>query len=204
MAIESGAFHKESNPKPLDFGQVFDGRQPVLSEQEKLDAAIAFKSTMQDIFLPHMDRIIRLNGAAAFYPTDYSRLDLTVTTEDGTRIGVDARSFDTVTTRTTPYELALFERVPFGQPYKHIRYELASDGSEVTRHDAELDKTELEKSAPDLDTPIEYSWQNLAKVWEDGFKNRELEANLGLNDQPVGVDEIQKLAEFIKDAKPGK
>lgn len=203
MAIEFGSSQQESKPKPLDFGQVFDGRQPVLSEQEKLSAAIAFKERVQDIFLTNMDRVARLNGAAALYPTDYSRLDLAVSAEDGTTIGVTAKSFDTGTVRTTPYTLDLFERVPFGQPFKHVLYELAPDGSEVTRRDMSHDAVKkFTKSAPDLDTPTEHVLKDLAKILEEGLKNRELERQMGLNDQPVDIDEIQKLAELIADAKP--
>lgn len=201
-------FIGEPRPNPLDFVQVFDGTQPELSEAEKLEAATAFKSTVHDLFLANIERTRRLNGEVALYPCDYSQLDLTAQQEDGSRLGVDAKSFDTTQATTTPYSLSVFERVPYDQPFRHMRYEMAPDGSEVVRHDAvhepvRFDKPlMIEKPTPLTDSERAVAFQGFANVWEDEFKRRDLERQLGLNDQPVGLAEVQSLAQLVNGAEP--
>ncbi len=201
-------FTGESLPNPMDFVQVFDGTQPELDDAERLEAASAFKSTVQDLFLTNIERTSRLNGKVALYPCDYSHLDLTIPQEDGSRLGVDAKSFDTTQATITPYSLSVFERVPYGQPFRHMRYEMTPDGSEVVRHDAvhepvRFDKPIMKEKPTKLsDSERAVAFQGLANVWEDEFKRRDLERQLGLNDQPVGLEEVQSLAKLINDAKP--
>lgn len=197
-------------PRPnfLDSIQIFDGTQPELSEAEKQAAAVVFKSIVHDLFLANIGQAKRLNGRAALYPCDYSQLDLTVQQEDGSRLGVDAKSFDTSQAKTAPYSLSVFERVPFGRPFRHVRYKMAPDGSEVVRHDAADGPLELnvpltkEKLTPLTGTERGVAFQGLASVWEDEFKRRDLERRLGLNDQPVGLTEVQSLAQLVEGAAP--
>src|SRR3712207_309814 len=97
--------------------------------------------------------------------------------KDGKRLGVTAKSFDTASTPTTPYSLSLSDLVPPGQPSRLVTYELAEDERQVIRHDAILEDQVIHKPAAvsDGDSPTSDDFNELARVWKNAFKGRDLE-----------------------------
>lgn len=49
---------------------------------------------------------------------------------------------------------------------------------------------------------LEETKEELFFIWEDEFKRRDVERQLGLNDQPVGPKEVRKLLGFLEQAEP--
>ena len=213
----------ETTPKALDFTQVFDGTQPELTSAEKMEAAASFKSGMQDAFLKHIDRVKRLNGEVALYSYDYSELRLRTVLEDGTRLGFSAKSFDTETDE--PYTLDVSENQSFDKPYRHSRYSVDASGDEVKRfdmnHQPMLEATRrvlgslsssttiaqqgvivTEEGAKRIDPEeFEETKEELLFTWDDEFKRRDVERQLGFNDQPVGPEEIKTLLGLLEQAE---
>ncbi|HEY5442702.1 MAG TPA: hypothetical protein VIJ68_04135 [Candidatus Saccharimonadales bacterium] len=214
----------ETAPKALDFTQEFDGSQPELTSAEKLEAATLFKSGVQDVFLKHIDRVERLDGEVALYPYDYSALSLSTVLEDGTRLSFTAKSFDTET--DPPYELEVSEGVSFDKPYRHVRYSLDPEGDEVRRFDMnhqplpEATQRALgslsssstitqrgviidEDGAKRIDPEeFEEAKEGMLFIWDDEFKRRDVERQLGVNDQPVSPEEVRTLLGLLEQAEP--
>lgn len=211
----------ETTPRVLDFTQDFDGTQPELTEAQKLEAAALFKSGIQDVFLKHIDRVKRLNGEVALYPYDYSELRLRAMLDDGTRLDFDVKSFDTET--ETPFSLDVSENQSYDTPYRHSRYSLDPTGDEVRRFDmnhqplgmgtrkalGKLSSSTFsqngvvvnENGAKRIDTEeFEATKEKLLFTWDDEFKRRDVERQLGFNDQPVSPEEVRTLLGLLEKA----
>ena len=219
-----GATSHEATPKALDFTQEFDGSQPELTSAEKIEAAALFKSGMQDVFLKHIDRVRRLNGEIALYPYDYSELPLRLILDDGTRLNFTAKSFDTET--DDPYTLDISENQSFDKPYRHSRYSVDASGDGVRRFDmnhqplsgdtrkalGKLSSSSTfvqrgvvvnEDGARRIDPEeVEATKEKLLFTWDDEFKRRDVERQLGVNDQPVGPEEVKTLLGLLERAEP--
>ena len=218
------SIHNEPTPQALDFTQEFDGAQPELTSAEKLEAADLFKGGVQDVFLKHIDRVSRLNGKVALYPYDYSQLGLRATLDDGTRLNFEVKSFDTET--DVPFSLDVSENQAVDKPYRHSRYSLEPSGDEVRRFDmnhqplsgdtrkalGKLSSSSTfvqrgvvvnEDGARRIDPEeVEATKEKLLFTWDDEFKRRDVERQLGVNDQPVGREEIKTLLELLSRAEP--
>jgi len=215
---------QEPKPDFFAFTQEFGGTQPELTEAEKMEAAVLFKSGVQDVFLKHIDRVKRLNGEVALYPYDYAELRLRAELDDGTRLDFDAKSFDTET--EDPYTLDVSGNQSFDSPYHHLRYSVDASGDEVRRFDmhhqplskdtrqalgklsssstiTQLGVVITEEGAKRIDPEqFKETVDELIFTWDDEFKRRDVERQLGLNDQPVGPEEIRKLLSLLEIAKP--
>lgn len=214
----------ETTPKVLDFTQDFDGTQPELTEAQKLEAAALFKSGVQDVFLKHIERVKRQNGVVALYPYDYSEIRLRTLLDDGTRLDFDVKSFDTET--ETPFSLDVSENQSFNTPYRHSRYSLDPTGDEVRRFDMNHQPLDMgtrkalgklsssstivrngviisEDGVKRIDPEeFEATKEQLLFTWDDEFKRRDLERQLGFNDQPVSPEEVRTLLAFLEKAEP--
>lgn len=197
-----------SNPNVLPFDpfermQPFDGQQPVVTEAERHLATVAFRSLAQDMVLNNIGSTTRLDGKLHLYPADFAEITTDGSLPDGKRIEAKVREFDVVDGDMVPYIVELCDRVPYGQYMRHARYEIDPKTGFVFRHDTDpTPPAPIKFSSLDLGKQVSKSEQATAlagamDAFSNVMANRALEKNFGMNDQPVGLSEVQALSDFF-------
>jgi hypothetical protein len=193
--------------------QPFDGTQPEVSKDEQEQVSALFVSILDDVFLNNIDKIkttdVILNEVPIPTPSiklkgDYGGATLSILLTEG---------MDSVSGYLKAATVQEMHGVYGGDSVKYV---LNSDGV-VIRID--IPKKTPEQIAIDMASGIrnmgsyalepEERASMLEKFAEliasraldsQERKNRELEVTLGLNEQPVGLDEINRLSEILRTA----
>jgi hypothetical protein len=195
--------------KKLDFMTPHDGHQEAVPLSEQREAAAKFEDLCTDVFMRYADKTkaFQPNGIASLHDradnrfvikaADDSVLDIWVTSND-----------TTMKEYTKPLEVRIQELDAERRGRKTVRYELERDKSAVKRFDVSDDmyeKAQLTKKIEGEDSASKISVEGLTKLiadLENEEKNQNLEESMGLNNQPVGVAEIDALANLITSSEP--
>ena len=176
----------------MQFAEDFDRS---LGGAEKLEAAAKFDDVVESTLLQFADSVKTYDHDIVSPGRVESRLLLTIPQEDRSSISASVESvlFDD---GTEGREIHVQEVRENGYGRKFHRYYL-KDGW-VLRHDVD-DMYEKGRCSPSMPSELsEQALRQLIDYSENERKNSELERQFGLNDQPVGVDEINKLAELLE------
>lgn len=186
-----------------------DGRQAELSVGERRQAARGFQELVDDTFLRHMSAA-KSYDAGVVSPYSQSNILLGVLQDDGSRLSISVQSNSTKEVDYAfPRELSIQEISPDGYDHRYYRYKLARDGTEVTRLDVGDVSQKILADKTKRPDPKDYRamigfTENIIEELTNEIENQKLEKSLGLNDQPVGSDEIAKLTEILDSATPQK
>ena len=189
--------HSSEAAKQMEFAEGFN---PELTTEEKLQAAVEFDDLVQSTLL-------RFAGNAKTY--DHTVLEdrvesiipLEIPQEDGSYVLVSVES-------------ALLDN---GDKKRSIRI-TESDGRDKETHDYYIEDDQVLRYDNNLaERPRELrgalcpeesiSIEGIKRMIDEcknEIENDKLEQQMGLNRQPVGVDEISKLAKLLESAKPRK
>ena len=164
--------HSSEAAKQMEFAEGFD---PELTTGEKLWAAAKFNDLVQSTLL-------RFAGDAKTYDHTVlkdgikSRISLEIPQEDGSRVSVKVESA--------------------------LHYYIEDD--QVLRYDnnlAELSRKLGGALRPEESISIE-GIKRMIDEYKNEIENDKLEQQMGLNRQPVGVEEVHKLAKLLESAEP--
>ena len=189
--------HSSEAAKQMEFAEGFN---PELTTEEKIRAAVEFDDLVQSTLL-------RFAGDAKTY--DHTVLEdrvesiipLEIPQEDGSYVLVSVES-------------ALLDN---GDKKRSIRI-TESDGRDKETHDYYIEDDQVLRYDNNLaERPRELrgalcpeesiSIEGIKRMIDEcknEIENDKLEQQMGLNRQPVGVEEISKLAELLESAKPRK
>lgn len=181
----------------FEFTQPFDGTHPEVAPEEQRAVSQKFSSFVDDIMLNNVSRIHttdpRINGES----TPHSRLILKRLEDDSLTVLVEVSPKSKTAAKYVDLEQIGGDRVS---------YRLGHDGV-VTRFDVAEKKPE-ETDAETLDgirylngteTPEEglVASEGLLKHLSEALANDRLEKEMGINDQPIGMDELNSLISLV-------
>ena len=181
--------------KQIEF--VAEGFNPELPTKEKLEAAAKFDGLVQSTFL-------RFAGDVKTYDFNHSMesmLDLELSQKDGSVVSICVRS----ESRDNGPKSRGISLEGKGVGEYHWYY---IEDDFVLRHDGNTSLSSMEEEDDDFDDEIDMSGDEAYKYAVEArneIENDKLEEQqMGLNRQPVGVEEINKLAELLESAEPRK
>jgi len=212
-----------------DFMQVFDGGQPVLSEAEQLTAGHSFESLVDTLMFTHIANVADARASRTKWPRDELLLgkpapagawDIHVTSSKM------PENEDDLPLRVLPgkmLSLVFFDQED--REREEFLYSLGTDG--VVRREDAGDRWEAEQAEDSLRgeglLPQESGQMLPANATDEerkaffdrlfseadalnGAENAAMEVDMGLNNQPVGVQEIEGLAAMLQapDVHPRK
>ena len=193
--------HSSEAAKQIEF--VAEGFNPELPTKEKLEAAAKFDDL---VWLT----LLRFAGDAKTYDRNAmdgshsmeSMLGLELSQKDGSMVSICVRS----ESRDNGSESRGISLEGEGGEY-HWYY---IEGDFVLRYDDNTSLSSMEEEDDDFDE-IDMSGDEVYKHAVKDFlearneiENGKLEQQMGLNRQPVGVEEINKLAKLLESARPRK
>ncbi len=193
----------------IDFAKIPDGTQEILSSAEKLEAAVKFRELVDDTLLRNVNDVVSYKpGALLANDNGSSRVSLGVTQEDGSMVSIGARTAASGVeiNSGSKIEITIQELSPDGYGHKLHRYHMHTDDGEVRRFDRpDMYKTVSESPYNRIDfnrhpDAIVSGLKRLISGLKNEIENQELAQQMGLNDQPVGPDEIAKLRTLIEAA----
>ena len=187
--------HSSEAAKQIEF--VAEGFNPELPTKEKLEAAAKFDGLVQSTFL-------RFAGDVKTYDFNHSMesmLDLELSQKDGSVVSICVRS----ESRDNGPKSRGISLEGKGVGEYHWYY---IEDDFVLRHDGNTSLSSMEEEDDDFDDEIDMSGDEAYKYAVEArneIENDKLEEQqMGLNRQPVGVDEINKLAKLLESAEPRK
>ena len=176
---------------------VAEGFNPELTTEEKIRAAAEFEGLVQSTFL-------RFAGDVKTYDFNHSMesmLDLELSQKDGSVVSICVRS----ESRDNGPKSRGISLEGKGVGEYHWYY---IEDDFVLRHDGNTSLSSMEEEDDDFDDEIDMSGDEAYKYAVEArneIENDKLEEQqMGLNRQPVGVDEINKLAKLLESAEPRK
>ena len=179
---------------------VAEGFNPELTTEEKIRAAAEFEGLVQSTLLRFAEDAKTHDHDIIFSDRIQSEVSLEIPQKDGSvvSIGVYSGSLDN---GTKSREITFVERGVGG----YHRYYIEDDF--VLRYDDNTPFSSMEED----DDKIDMSMMSDDEIYECAVRamrktnnlieNCKLEQQMGLNRQPVGVDEISKLAELLESAE---
>ena len=191
--------HSSEAAKQMEL--VVEGFNPELPTKEKMQATKEFDGLVLSTFLKFAGDAETHNHDIIFSDRIQSEVSLEIPQEDGSvvSIGVYSGSLDN---GSKSREITLVERGVGG----YHRYYIEDDF--VLRYDdntpfslMEEDDDEIDMSTMSGDEIYEYAVRAMCKA-NNLIENCKLEQQMGLNRQPVGVEEISKLAKLLESAEP--
>ena len=187
--------HSSEAAKQMEFAEGFN---PELATGEKLWAAAKFNDLVQSTLL-------RFAGDAKTYDhtvlTDgiKSNISLEIPQEDGSRVSVKVESA-LLDSGDEKRFISIAESD--GRDKESYHYYIEDD--QVLRYDFNtIEHLEKTKGMYAKGLSVEGLEHNIATL-KNEIENDKLEQQMGLNRQPVGVEEISKLAELLESAEPCK
>ena len=185
--------HSSEAAKQMEFAEGFD---PELTTGEKLWAAAKFNDLVQSTLL-------RFAGDAKTYDHTVlkdgikSRISLEIPQEDGSRVSVKVESalLDSGDEKRSILIMEWNE----GSKETHDYY---IEDDQVFRYDDNI--AERSRELKRVLRPEGIIIIRMVDRCNDEIENDKLEQQMGLNRQPVGVDEINKLAELLESTEPRK
>lgn len=190
--------HSSEAAKQMEFAA--EGFNPELTTKEKLEAAAKFDGLV-------WSTLLSFAGDAKTYDhtvvTDgiKSSILLEIPQEDGSCVLVEVESA-TLDNGDEERSVRIIE-LDGGDKERHHYY---IEDDQVLRYDDNLAEQPRElRGAPHPEESISIEGIKRAlDMCRNEVENRKLEQQMGLNNQPVGVDEISKLAELLESAEPRK
>ena len=187
--------HSSEAAKQIEF--VAEGFNPELPTKEKLEAAAKFDGLVQSTFL-------RFAGDVKTYDFNHSMesmLDLELSQKDGSVVSICVRS----ESRDNGPKSRGISLEGKGVGEYHWYY---IEDDFVLRHDGNTSLSSMEEEDDDFDDEIDMSGDEAYKYAVEArneIENDKLEEQqMGLNRQPVGVEEVHKLAKLLESAEPRK
>lgn len=161
-----------------------------LDDREKREAATKLDDLVGSTLEKFKDRVCRLTRPSVEENIDeYLSLLLRVSQEDGSYINIGVKSALSVD-GTRSRKIYVWEsRSNRGGEY-HLYY---IEGNQVLRFDKDFSKPKTPQIVLDNNKPSAYRRLTVQE-----------EEKMGVNRQPVGADEIDKLAELLESAEPDK
>ena len=190
--------HSSEAAKQMEL--VVEGFNPELATGEKLWAAAKFNDLVQSTLL-------RFAGDAKTYDhtvlTDgiKSKISLEIPQEDGSRVSVKVESA-LLDSGDEKRFISITESD--GRDKETHHYYIEDD--QVLRYDNNLAERSRKLGGalrPEESISIE-GIKRMIDEYKNEIENDKLEQQMGLNRQPVGVDEISKLAKLLESAEPRK
>ena len=185
--------HSSEAAKQMEFAEGFNLE---LTTEEKLRAAKEFDDLVQLTLL-------RFAGDVKTYDFNHSMesmLDLELSQKDGSVVSICVRS----ESRDNGPKSRGISLEGKGVGEYHWYY---IEDDFVLRHDGNTSLSSMEEEDDDFDDEIDMSGDEAYKYAVEArneIENDKLEQQMGLNRQPVGVDEISKLAKLLESAEPRK
>ena len=180
----------------LDFIKPFEN-QKSLTDAEKMEAAYKMSALVDDLLLRFagdvdVDEFTRLDG----HSVRYASLVLKISLGDGEDLSIVVKSYSYY----KEDEIDLGENI-----VSHKRVNLNCRGethlyhmknlSEVLRYDSNSDRN------VGMVNDTVSSFEDVLAIVDNARKNMDLERELGVNDQPVGSYEIDKLTQLLEGAE---
>ena len=189
--------HNSEAAKRMEFAE---GSDPELTTEEKIRAAKKFGDLVLSTFL-------RFAGDAKTY--DHTVLEdgiessilLEIPQKDGSSVLAEVESA-TLDNGDEERSVRIIE-LDGGDKERHHYY---IEDDQVLRYDdnlAERSRKLMGEMRPEENISIE-GIKRALDMCRNEVENRKLEQQMGLNRQPVGVEEINKLAELLESARPRK
>ena len=187
--------HSSEAAKQMEFAEGFN---PELTTGEKLWAAAKFNDLVQSTLL-------RFAGDAKTYDHTVlkdgikSRISLEIPQEDGSRVSVKVES----ALLDGGDEKRFISITESDGRDKETHHYYIEDG-QVLRYDNNLAERSRKLGGalrPEESISIE-GIKRMIDEYKNEIENDKLEQQMGLNRQPVGVDEISKLAKLLESAEP--
>lgn len=196
MELPNNTYSSEA-AKQMEFAEGFDSK---LATGEKLWAAAKFNDLVQSTLL-------RFAGDAKTYDHTVlkdgikSRISLEIPQEDGSRVSVKVES----ALLDSGDEKRFISITESDGRDKETHHYYIEDG-QVLRYDNNLAELSRELSGvlrPEESISIK-GMKRALDMCRNEVENCKLEQQMGLNRQPVGVEEINKLAKLLESARPRK
>jgi len=170
-------------PDMLPFMTAWDGTQPEVSRSERDVVAKRFGSLVDDVTLNHLDMVHTSSYGES------SELHMRIEDEG------DASLYLTIEKNDTSSRITI-QRVVDGRLKEKVSYQ-AKDGT-VTRRDVPMKSSLYAKGDKSEDVDIKIN-----RIQEE-IQNQQLEAVLGVNGCPIGVDELNGLELLVDKAQARK
>lgn len=189
--------HSSEAAKQMEFAEGFN---PELATGEKLWAAAKFNDLVQSTLL-------RFAGDAKTYDHTVlkdgikSRISLEIPQEDGSRVSVKVES----ALLDGGDEKRFISITESDGRDKETHHYYIEDG-QVLRYDNNLAERSRKLGGalrPEESISIE-GIKRMIDEYKNEIENDKLEQQMGLNRQPVGVEEVHKLAKLLESAEPRK
>ena len=189
--------HSSEAAKRMEFAE---GSDPELTTEEKIRAAKKFGDLVLSTFL-------RFAGDAKTYDhtvlTDgiKSNISLEIPQEDGSRVSVKVES----ALLDSGDEKRFISITESDERDKETHHYYIEDG-QVLRYDNNLAERSRKLGGalrPEESISIE-GIKRMIDEYKNEIENDKLEQQMGLNRQPVGVEEVHKLAKLLESAEPRK
>ncbi len=190
--------HSSKAAKQMEFAEGFN---PELTTEEKLQAAVEFNDLVQSTLL-------RFAGDAKTYDriavdgshSMESRLGLELSRKDGSVVSICVRS-ESRDNGSKSRGISLEDK---GTGEYHWYY---IEGDFVLRYDDNTSLSSMEEEDDDDEIYMsgDEAYKHAVKALLEArneIENGKLEQQMGLNRQPVGVEEISKLAKLLESAEP--
>ena len=187
--------HEQPKSKAAEQMQFAGDFDTGLTMDEKLEAAVKFDDLVQSTLFRFAKFTDNFNHNAVSGDGSLSSLLLAIPQEDGSfvSVAVESKSLDDGTKRRKIVIQEMYDNRGRGLH----RYYIEDD--QVLRYD-NIRQAVLSDGLSTV-LSAEGLRRNIAIVKNEA-KNSELEQQMGINKQPVGVDEISKLAELLESAQP--
>ena len=196
MELPNNTYSSEA-AKQMEFAEGFN---PELTTEEKIRAAVEFDDLVQSTLL-------RFAGDAKTYDHTVlkdgikSRISLEIPQEDGSRVSVKVES-----ALLDSGDEKRFISITESDGRDKEMHDYYIEDDQVLRYDNNLAERPRELRGalcPEESISIE-GIKRMIDECKNEIENDKLEQQMGLNRQPVGVDEISKLAKLLESAEPRK
>ena len=189
--------HSSEAAKQMEFAEGFN---PELTTEEKLQAAVEFDDLVQSTLLSFAGDA-KTYDHTVFTDRVESSVYLEIPQEDGSRVLVSVES----ATLDNGDEKRFISITESDGRDKETHHYYIEDG-QVLRYDNNLAERSRKLGGalrPEESISIE-GIKRMIDEYKNEIENDKLEQQMGLNRQPVGVDEISKLAKLLESARPRK
>ena len=186
--------------KQMEFAEGFN---PELTTEEKLQAAVEFDDLVQSTLLRFAEDAKTHDHDIIFSDRIQSEVSLEIPQKDGSVVSISVYS-GSLDNGSKSREITFVERGVGGYHRYYIednfvlRYDDNTPFSSMEEDDYKIDMSMMSD-----DEIYEYAVRAMCKA-NNLIENCKLEQQMGLNRQPVGVDEISKLAELLESAEVSK
>lgn len=193
--------HRSEALEQMGFAGDFDAG---LTTEEKQKAADKFEELVLSALLGFAESTANFNHSGG---VDGVRLYLTLSVpqEDGSSIGIVVSS---ATLDDGPKERRINIQAVRDNATGDVAHSYYTENGQVLRHDVNtvVDRREEPRGALGVDEKALSAEEikHAIGVARNEMENGRLEQQMGLSRQPVGVDEINKLAELLESARPVK